>query len=82
MYNRLRSPRSIANADIHENRPKRTSEGFPQTRSRASGNKRGKRPRATTKTVNEFNQWVLENAKDVGKWARANTKRLTGKEIL
>jgi len=34
------------------------------------------------KSVAEFNRWLLANTVEVGKWARANTKRLKGKEIL
>jgi hypothetical protein len=38
--------------------------------------------RRESKAVAEFERWALDNAKELGKWARQNTKRLTGKEIL
>ncbi|HVT81272.1 MAG TPA: hypothetical protein VHM90_11510 [Phycisphaerae bacterium] len=46
------------------------------------GMKRTSKRGGNSKTVTEFNRWLAANGKDVGKWARANTKRLTGKETL
>jgi hypothetical protein len=46
-------------------------------RSKATG-----KTRRESKTVTEFTRWLAANGEEVGKWARENTKRLTGKEIL
>jgi hypothetical protein len=48
----------------------------------ANGSKHAGRARRDSETVEEFNHWLQTHAKEVGKWARENTKRLTGKEIL
>ncbi len=48
----------------------------------ANGSKHAGRARHDSETVEQFNRWLLTNAKEVGKWARENTKRLTGKETL
>jgi hypothetical protein len=51
---------------------------------KSAGRKSVKRAEARreSKTVAAFNQWLMANAEEVGKWARQNTKKLTGKDIL
>jgi hypothetical protein len=38
--------------------------------------------RRETKTQSDFRRWMAANAGKIGKWASANTKRLTGREVL
>jgi hypothetical protein len=52
------------------------------SRKSCNGASRGNGARRESKTVAEFNRWVTANAAAVEQWARANTKRLTGKEVL
>ena len=61
--------------------PIKTKGGGTPKALRKSSTKRV-RGRSESKVVAEFNRWMKANAKEVGAWARANTKRLTGKEIL
>jgi hypothetical protein len=60
--------------------PARSPKRPPRTPAQ-SAKKRGRRG-PDSKVVKEFIQWTKDNAAEIGKWARANTKKLTGKEVI
>ncbi len=57
----------------------------PKTTVRHKAKRTGKRiadPRRETKTQAQFKRWMAANAQEIGKWARSNTKLLTGREMI